>query len=126
VEISLQATLNSKGGGLGLFCRYTNNNRYEFFIQQDGKWFIRRNTSYIWQPSRASTITVLAHGALENFSPQDMKLSATCNGPNLIFTLNGTELGRAQDTLYSEGQAGIFFDSFSEGSFTNLTIKRAK
>ena len=55
-----------------------------------------------------------------------MQMSATCNGPNLIFILNGAELGRVQDTLYPEGQAGIFFDAFSEGSFTNLYLRRAR
>jgi len=126
IEISAQATLTSKGGGVALFCRATQNGRYEFYLQPDGKWFIRRNVIPELYLPKAKHLTILANGTVENFSPENMQLSATCNGLDLIFTLNGVEIGRAQDTLYPEGQAGIFFDVFSEGSFTNLTIKRAK
>jgi hypothetical protein len=124
VEISAEVTLASKGGGVGLFCHSTNG-RYEFLLQPDGKWFIRRNTSSWYEP-RAANITILANGVVENFSPQDAKISAVCNGSDLIFSLNGAELGRAQDNLYPDGQVGIFFDAFSEGSFTDLFILRAK
>ena len=126
IEISTEATLTSKGGGVALFCRATANGRYEFYIQQDGKWFIRRNVVAEFYLPKAKHLTILAQGLVENFSPDNMQLGATCNGPNLVFTLNGVEIGRAQDTLYPEGQAGLFFDAFSEGSFTNLSIKRAK
>jgi hypothetical protein len=124
VEISAEVTLTSKGGGVGLFCHFTNG-RYEFLLQPDGKWYIRRNTSY-WGEPRAANITILANGVVENFQPQGAQVNAICNGSDLIFTLNGTELGRAQDDLYPEGQVGIFFDSFTAGSFTNLTLQRAK
>ncbi len=126
VEISADATLTSKGGGVALFCRATAVGRYEFYIQPDGKWFIRRNVIAGDYLPKAKHLTTLAQGAVENFSPENMQLNATCNGPDLIFSVNGAELGRVQDTLYPEGQVGLFFDVFSEGSFTNLTINLAK
>ncbi|WP_152966321.1 hypothetical protein [Ornatilinea apprima] len=126
VEISAEATLTSKGGAAALFCRATPVGRYEFYIQPDGKWYIRRNVISQYYLPQAKHLTTLAHGIVENFSPENMRLSATCSGSDLIFTLNGAELGRAQDTLYPEGQAGLFFDVFSEGSFTNLNLYRAK
>lgn len=126
IEISADATLTSKSGAVALFCRATANGQYEFYIQPDGKWFIRRDRLGDNGLPNAKYLTTLAQGTVENFSPENMQLSATCSGSDLIFTLNGTELGRAQDTLYPEGQAGIFFDVNSEGSFTNLFIKRAK
>lgn len=126
VEISAEATLTSKGGGVALFCRATAVGRYEFYLQPDGKWFIRRNVIPEHYLPKAKHLTILAQGAVENFSPENMQLSATCNGSDLVFVLNGVELGRVQDTLYPEGQAGIFFDVNSEGSFTNLHLNRAK
>jgi len=126
IEISADATLTSKGGGVALFCRATQNGRYEFYLQPDGTWFIRRDVNVEYGLPKAKHLTILANGTVENFSLANAQMSATCNGPELIFSLNGTELGRVQDTLYPEGQAGIFFDAFSEGSFTNLVIKRAK
>ncbi|MBL1173465.1 MAG: hypothetical protein HND45_13890, partial [Chloroflexi bacterium] len=126
VEISAEATLTSKGGGAALFCRATAIGRYEFYIQPNGKWFIRRNVIAEDYLPKAKHLAILAQGTVENFSPENMQLSATCNGPELVFTLNGVELGRVQDALYPEGQAGIFFDVNSEGSFTNLHLNWAK
>jgi len=125
VEISAETTLTSKGGGAALFCRATSNGRYEFYLQPDGTWFIRRDLNIEYGLPKAKHLTILANGKVENFSPTNAQMSATCNGPDLIFSLNGVELGRVQDSLYPEGQVGIFFDVFSEGSFTNLVIKRA-
>lgn len=126
IEISVEATLTSKGGGVALFCRASANGRYEFTIQPNGKWFIRRNVIFEDCLPQAKHLTILAQGTVENFSPENMQMSATCSESDLVFTLNGEELGRVQDTLYPEGQAGIFFDVFSEGVFTNWMIKRAK
>jgi hypothetical protein len=44
----------------------------------------------------------------------------------LIFSANGEELGQVQDDLYPEGQVGIFFDAYTAGSFTNLTVRLAE
>lgn len=126
IEISAETTLTSQGGAAALFCRATANGRYEFLLQPDGTWFIRRNVNFEYELPKAKHLTILANGTVENFSPEKAQLSATCDGPDLIFSLNGAELGRVQDTLYPDGQVGIFFDAFSEGSFTNLTLKRAK
>ncbi len=122
LEISADVTMTSTGGGAALFCRATQSGRYEFYIQPDGKWYIRRNMisgEYLPQPKH---LTVLTQGTVENFDPAGNRMSATCSGPDLIFTLNGEELGRVQDTLYPEGQAGILFDVNSAGSFWDLEI----
>ena len=123
VEVSAEAGFTNKAGGIGLFCRYTQMGRYEFYIQPDGNWTIRRGT-YDWYEPNAARITVLAHGKADSFQPEGSQLSAICQGNTLIFNLNGTELGRVQDDLYPEGQLGIFFDAHTEGSFTNLTVRR--
>lgn len=126
VEISADVTLTSKGGAVALFCRATSNGRYEFYIQSDGRWFIRRNVIAGGYLPQARHLTILAQGSVENFTPENMKMSLTCNESELVFTLNGIELGRVQDSLYPEGQAGIFFDVFSEGSFTELNLRRVE
>jgi len=126
IEISADVTLASKGGAVALFCRATAIGQYEFYIQPDGRWYIRRDVLGDNGLPNAKYLTILAQGTVENFSPENMQMSATCNESNLILSLNGAEIGRTQDTLYPEGQAGIFFDVFSEGSFTNLNLRRAK
>lgn len=126
IEISTEATLTSKGGAVALFCRATSNGRYEFYLQPDGRWFIRRNVIAGGYLPQAKHLTILAQGSVENFTPENMQMSLTCNESELVFILNGIELGRVQDSLYPEGQAGIFFDIFSEGSFTDLNLSRAE
>jgi hypothetical protein len=94
-------------------------------IQPDGSWVIRRNTSDWYEP-RLANITVLAQGTSSAIHPDSNQITATCQGNELIFSANGTELGRAEDDLYPEGQVGIFFDANTAGSFTNLNVRRAK
>ncbi len=125
LEVSADVTFGSSSGGIGLMCRYTQLGRYEFLVQPDGKWFIRRNTSDWYAPS-ASRITVLAQGTSDAIQPGANQLTVTCSGNELVFTANGTELGRVQDDLYPEGQVGIFFEPYTAGSFTNLSIWRGE
>jgi hypothetical protein len=129
VEITAETAFTSKSGGIGLFCRVTSefleSERYEFLIQPDGKWFIRQNRSAWYAPS-ASNITILAQGTSTAVLPYANQISAVCNGNELILTVNGTELGRAQDDLYPEGSAGIFFDLYTAGTFTNVSIRRVQ
>jgi hypothetical protein len=61
-----------KGGALGLVCRFTRMGRYEFLIQPDGSWFIRRNIAP-WEP-RANDIFTLAHGKSTAIQPEITKL----------------------------------------------------
>ncbi len=125
VEVSANIAFSGKSGGIGLRCRYTQVGRYEFVIQPDGSWSIRRNTSDYFAP-RAANITVLAHGMSSAIQSGSNQITAICQGNKLIFIANGTELGRTQDDLYPEGQVGILFDTDTAGSFTNLTVRRAE
>ena len=121
VEMSFETTFSSKTGAIGLMCRYTQLGRYEFVIQPDGSWAIRQNTAY-WYAPKASNITVLAQGKSDVIRPDVNQLNAICQGNELIFNANGTELGRVKDDLYPEGYVGFFFDAYTAGSFTNLGI----
>ena len=121
-EMSIETTFSGKTGAIGLMCRYTQLGRYEFVIQPDGSWSIRRNTSEWFAPS-TSKITVLANGVSEVIQPDKNQITATCQNDELVFSANGTELGRVKDDLYPEGYVGFFFDKYTSGSFTNLNIK---
>ena len=120
VEVSADLVFTGKSG-IGLFCRDTQHGRYEFLIQPDGTWFIRRNRNS-WYGTDSAYMTILAHGTSSAIQPGSNHIIATCQGEELVFSLNGQELGRAQDNYYAEGQVGIFFDVFAGGSFTNFTI----
>lgn len=125
VELNAEATFNAATGSLGLFCRASSLGRYEFLIQPDGKWYIRRNLSS-WDDPVAAAIEILANGKSSAILPAANQFSATCSGSQLIFSANGSELGRAQDDLLPEGQAGLFFDAYTAGSVNYLNIIRAQ
>jgi hypothetical protein len=123
VEIGANVVFG-KSGYLGLTCRFTPLGRYEFLIQQDGTWLIRRDTAD-FEP-RLTNYTTLAQGKSIAIQSDQNELTAICQGNELIFSANGEELGRVHDDLYPEGLVGIFFDSYTAGSFTNLTMRRAQ
>jgi hypothetical protein len=125
IETSAETSFTDKTGAIGLMCRYTQVGRYEFLIQPDGKWTIRRNTSEYYAQD-AKNMTVLAEGQSAVIHPDTNQLSAICRGNELIFSANGEELGRVEDDFYPEGSVGIFFESNTAGSFTNLTVRRAE
>lgn len=120
-EISMEATFDGKTGAVGLTCRENPKGQYEFVIQPNGSWVIQRNTPE-WQTRKAQNATVLAQGTSDVIRSETNQISATCQDDELIFTVNGTELGRVKDSLYPEGYAGFFFDKNTAGSFTNLNI----
>jgi hypothetical protein len=125
IEISADTAFNGESSAIGLRCRYTQVGSYEFLIQPDGNWTIRRNTSEYYAQD-AKNMTVLTKGQSAVIRPDTNQLSAICQGNELIFSANGEELGRVEDDFYPEGSVGIFFESFTEGSFTNLNVRRAE
>ena len=125
IEISADTAFNGESSAIGLRCRYTQVGSYEFLIQPDGNWAIRRNTSEYYAQN-VKNMTVLAKGQSAVIRPDTNQLSAICQGNELIFTANGEELGRVEDDFYPEGSVGIFFESFTAGSFTNLNVRRAE
>jgi hypothetical protein len=114
LEMTVDTTFTGKSGAIGLMCRYTELGHYEFVIQPNGSWSIRRDAF------------ILAQGTSSAIQPGSNQVTVSCQGDDLIFSANGTELGRVQDDLYPEGQVGIFFGEYTAGSFTNLSIKRTK
>lgn len=124
-EAKADFTFAGNSGGAGFMCRYTQVGRYEFLVQPDGNWLIRRNTSAYYAPS-AANITILAHGKSDLIQSDNNQITALCQGSQLILYANGEELGRVEDDLYPEGQVGVFFDSYATGSFTNLSVQVAE
>ena len=123
LEMSIELTFAAKSGGMGLFCHYTQVGRYEFLIQPDGSWFIRRNSSDWFAPS-SSRMTIIAHGTSTAIQAETNQVTISCRGNELILSANGQELGRVQDDYYPEGEVGILFDPYTSGSFTNVTVWR--
>jgi hypothetical protein len=125
LELAAELTFAGKTGSIGLMCRQTQVGRYEFVLQPDGSWVIRRNRSDWYEP-HADKMTVLAHGSSSAIQPGSNQVTVLCQGSELTFSANGVELGRVQDDLYPEGRVGIFFEASTAGSFSNLSVEIAK
>ncbi len=125
VEVTAEIGFGAAKGGIGLFCRGSNLGRYEFLTQPDGNWYIRRNLSS-WDNPNIAGIEILASGKSDVILPLDNQISAVCKGSDLVLYVNGKEIGRAQDDLLPEGQAGLFFDAYTVGNFSYLAIHRAE
>ena len=103
---------------ISVACRYEDNvGWYEFYIQSNGSWGIRK-ISYVSEVLNevkdlatgvSSAINYGEHGALN-------VLQATCQGDNLIFSVNGVTLGSAKDSSYVSGVFGVGVAAGEQGN----------
>lgn len=121
VQISADMEFRNKQGGLGLICRINNFGRYEFVIQANGAWMIRRNANY-WFDQSAKGFYVLASGNAEAITNGENVVQATCAGDQLILTVNGTVVGRTTDDAYPEGKVGLLFNYGVSAAFKDVTV----
>jgi serine/threonine protein kinase len=122
VDVSLLA-----GSDAGLILRATDQQFYEFGIDNQGNFFFRRHdpdgagggsfTDLI--PSTRSN--AIAHGKRKN------TLLVIANGSNFDLFINGIFVGEHQDSSYSNGQVGFSVETFStvkagDASFSNFKV----
>ena len=123
IEITAQATVTMKKGGLGLLCRGNPMGRYEFIIQPNGKWVIQRNSSYWWDTWVGHKIDILTQGTSEAIIVGENTMTASCVGSTLTLTVNGEKITSIEDDLYPEGQIAVFFEPNSTATLTDLIVK---
>jgi hypothetical protein len=122
VEVNAEATFSEEAPGpMVLVCRYNVMGSYEFSILPDGKWAITRNGPLDYDFRIPAVI--LAQGESSAIKPDRNQMTATCQGSDLIFSVNGEELGRAQDDLFVDGKVGIGVGPDSAGTFANFSVR---
>ena len=86
---------------------------YSFSIFSNGHWQIDSSSKKL-----PGGDTLALHAGVN-------KATVACIGDQLSFSLNGVELGSAQDDAYSQGQIGLGLASSgkAEVTFDNLTVK---
>jgi hypothetical protein len=120
VVASAEAVFGEPAGAVSLTCRSNSFGRYEFTIWPDGKWAINRTIPD--GEGIHESITTLTNGQSPVILPERNQLTAACQGSELVFSANGTELGRAQDDWFVDGKVGVGVGPNSNATFANFSL----
>ncbi len=116
-----------KGSDAGIILRATDQQFYEFGIDNQGNFFFRRHDP---DAAGGGSFTDLIPATKSNaILPGKRKntLLVIANGSNFDLFINGTYVGNYQDSTYTNGQIGFSVETLStvnsgEASFSNLKV----
>jgi hypothetical protein len=104
------------------FRRVSAGNYYEFEVDSNGKWIFDKTVN-------GATTTIddfTANAAIKKGLNQVNTLSVTAKGSHFIFSVNGTQVGTADDTTFTSGKTGLAGNDGIEVVFTQLVIAHVK
>lgn len=124
--LQVDVTLLS-GSNAGIILRTTDQQFYEFGIDNQGNFFFRRHDP---DGAGGGSFTDLIPPTKSNaILPGKRKntLLVIANGSNFELVINGTYVGNYQDSTYTNGQVGFSVETYStvnagEASFSNLKV----
>ena len=116
-----------KGSDAGIILRATDQQFYEFGIDNQGNFFFRRHDP---DAAGGGSFTDLIPATKSNAifpGKQKNTLLVIANGSNFDLFINGTFVGNYQDSTYTNGQIGFSVETLStvnsgEASFSNLKV----
>lgn len=122
VDVSLLA-----GSDAGLILRATDQQFYEFGIDNQGNFFFRRHDS---DGAGGGSFTNLISATRSNAvlpGKRNNTLLVIANGSNFDLFINGVLVGEYQDSSYANGQVGFSVETYStvnagEASFSNFKV----
>jgi hypothetical protein len=121
IEVSAKTTFSEDvPGPMYVICRYNVIGWYEFDIYPEGKWVIKHQEPD--HDGQTGLSVILAEGESAAILPDTNQLIASCQNNDLIFGVNGIELGRAQDDEFVAGKVGFGVGADSEGLFEQFSI----
>jgi len=115
----------------GLICRYKRDGDkssfYFFLISSDGYAAVgkvsKNKRTYL-----NSTGNFEASSAIKTGDAASNHLAATCNGKSMSFSVNGTLVGKFEDTEFTHGDVGLIAGTFDEGGvkihFDNFSARK--
>ena len=116
-----------KGSDAGIILRASDQQFYEFGIDNQGNFFFRRHDP---DAAGGGSFTDLIPATKSNAilpGKQKNTLLVIANGSNFDLFINGTFVGNYQDSTYTNGQIGFSVETLStvnsgEASFSNLKV----
>ena len=125
VAVSAKATFSNASSSLMLVCRSNSMGYYGFSIKPNGQWAIIEDVSISAELKHISQKT-LAQGTSSRIRPDRNQMTAICRPGELVFEVNGKEVGRVPGDLLLEGKVGVGVGIDSLGTFTDFTVSRVE
>ncbi|HEU5349332.1 MAG TPA: hypothetical protein VFU63_12050, partial [Ktedonobacterales bacterium] len=102
--------------------RVSKGNYYEFSIDANGKWLFDK----VVNGTPTDIVKLKPDAAIKNGLNQTNTLSVQANGSHFVFSINGKQVGTADDTTFSAGETGLVGYEGIEVVFSNLAIEHIK
>jgi len=121
--VSVKQTSGPITYGYGLVIRrVSQGNYYEFLIDSNGKWtFVK-----VVGATSTKIMDFTANSAIKTGLNQVNTLSVSAKGSHFVFSVNGTQVGLADDTTFTSGATGLSGNDGIEVVFTDLSIANVK
>ena len=109
--------------GFGLVIRRpSKGNYYEFLIDANGKWLFDK----VVNGTTTDIVKFTANSAIKTGLNQVNTISVAAQGSHFVFSVNGTQVGTADDTTFTTGDTGLSGNDGIEVVYTNLVISEVK
>ena len=109
--------------GYGLVIRRpSKGNYYEFLIDANGKWLFDK----VVNGQTTDIVKFTANSAIKTGLNQGNTIAVQAKGSHFVFSVNGTQVGTADDTTFTSGDTGLSGNDGIEVVYTSLIISEVK
>jgi hypothetical protein len=102
--------------------RVSKGNYYAFQINANGKWLF----SKVVNGTNTDIVALTSNAAIKTGLNQVNTLSVRAQGSHFVFSVNGTQVGTADDSTFTSGDTGLVGYNGIEVIFTNLSVANIK
>lgn len=99
--------------------RVSKGNYYEFLIDANGKWLFDK----VVNGASTDIVKFTPDKAIKTGLNQSNTISVQAKGSHFVFSVNGTQVGTADDSTFPSGETGLSGNDNIEVVYTNLLIK---
>ena len=99
--------------------RVSKGNYYEFLIDANGKWLFDK----VVNGTSTDIVKFTPDKAIKTGLNQSNTISVQAKGSHFVFSVNGTQVGTADDSTFTSGETGLSGNDNIEVVYTNLVIK---
>ena len=100
--------------------RVSKGNYYEFLIDANGKWLFDK----VVNGTSTDIVKFTADKAIKTGLNQPNTISVQAKGSHFVFSVNGTQVGTADDSTFTSGETGLSGNDNVEVVYTNLKITK--
>ena len=102
--------------------RVSKGNYYEFLIDANGKWLFDK----VVNGTSTDIVKFTPDKAIKTGLNQSNTISVQAKGSHFVFSVNGAQVGTADDSTFTSGETGLSGNDNIEVVYTNLIISNVK